>query len=59
MDLTIIAKVLSAVLVLSESLAVIQVLLFPNNKGFGGVVAAIIKFLKGLGINDQAPPPAV
>lgn len=58
MDLSLITKVLSVVLGLSEVLAVAQVLLFPNNAGFGGIVAGIIKFLKGLGVSDQLPPSA-
>lgn len=35
---------------LSEALA----LMFPASTGFGGILAGVIKFLKGLGAKDPA-----
>jgi hypothetical protein len=45
--------ILGVLLVISEAIAALCQLLFPNNKGISGFIAGVIKFLQGLG----AKPP--
>lgn len=40
-------------LAFSEFLAVLCLLLFPDNKGVSGIIAGIIKFLKSIVSKDQ------
>lgn len=43
---------MSCALLLSESVAAVVQLLFPENKGVSGMLAGVIKFLQSLGAKD-------
>lgn len=47
-----IGMILSVLLILSEAMAAVCQMAFPNNKGVSGVVASIIKILQGLGAKE-------